>query len=150
MKGTRKTFAPPPPKEPLNVSLKSFITDELHPDYGPCDGFGPGGECSECGKEQFASEADWETWLRSATPESRRLLLFDKIKAELDHAYAKHGRNQWNRHEFYAILLEEVDELWDAIKADEPQERVYEELKQVAAMCFRYYETQDRYREPNA
>ena len=49
-------------------------------------------------------------------------------------------------HEGYCIMLEEVDELWDAIKADEPQERVIAELVQVAAMCARYFETGDRYR----
>ena len=73
----------------------------------------------------------------------------EAISAELDRAYAKHGRGQWGRHEFYGILKEEVDELWDAIKADEPQERVREEAIQVAAMVFRYLENADRYREPN-
>lgn len=71
------------------------------------------------------------------------------IMAELERAYAKHGREPWGRHEFYAILLEEVDELWDAIKADEPTQRVLEEAVQVAAMCIRYMETGDRYRGPH-
>lgn len=71
------------------------------------------------------------------------------ITCELESAYAKHGRGQWSRHEFYGVLKEEVDELWDAIKADEPQERVRAEAIQVAAMVFRYLETGDRYREPN-
>lgn len=75
--------------------------------------------------------------------------LADAIRAELDRAYAKHGREPWGRHEFYAILLEEVEELWEAIRHDEPQERVIAELTQVAAMCFRYYETGDRYRGPH-
>jgi NTP pyrophosphatase (non-canonical NTP hydrolase) len=77
---------------------------------------------------------------------SERDELFAQIGAELDHAYAKHGRDPWGRHEFYAILKEEVDELWDAIKADAPQADVRAELTQVAAMCFRYFETGDRYR----
>jgi NTP pyrophosphatase (non-canonical NTP hydrolase) len=76
----------------------------------------------------------------------RREILYAKIRHELDHAYAKHGREPWGRHEFYAILLEEVDELWDAIKQDRPQDEVLAELVQVAAMCFRYAETGDRYR----
>ena len=71
------------------------------------------------------------------------------IEAELVRAYAKHGREPWGRHEFYAILKEEVDELWDAIKADEPTERVLEEAVQVAAMCVRYMQTGDRYRGPH-
>lgn len=75
--------------------------------------------------------------------------LIDLIAAELDHAYTKHGREPWGRHEFYAVLLEEVDELWEAIKHDDPQERVIAELKQVAAMCFRYFETGDKYRGPH-
>lgn len=68
-----------------------------------------------------------------------------RVREELARAYAKHGREQWGRHEFYGILLEEVDELWDAIKADEPLARVHEEAVQVAAMCIRYIETGDRY-----
>lgn len=70
-----------------------------------------------------------------------------RISCELSRAYAKHGRLPWGRHEFYAILKEEVDELWDAIKADDPQEKVIEEAIQVASMVFRYLETGDRYRK---
>lgn len=70
------------------------------------------------------------------------------VEDEVDRAYKKHGAAQWGRHEFYGVIKEEIDEMWDAIKDDEPQERVYEELIQVAAMCLRYYETRDRYREP--
>lgn len=80
---------------------------------------------------------------------TRREELFQRIAVELDRAYAKHGREQWGRHEFYGILKEEVDELWDNIKSDAPQEDVLEEAMQVAAMVFRYYETRDRYREPD-
>ncbi len=76
-----------------------------------------------------------------------RATLFALVTQALDHAYAKHGRAPWGRHEFYAILKEEVDELWDAIKGDEPQEQVLAELVQIAAVCVRYYETGDRYRQ---
>lgn len=78
----------------------------------------------------------------------RRFELLSQVADELGHAYRKHGRQQWGRHEFYGILLEEVDELWDAIKCDLPQHEVEKELVQVAAMCVRYYETGDRYRNP--
>lgn len=78
----------------------------------------------------------------------RRFRLFGRIAEELDRAYAKHGAAQWGRHEFYGILKEEVDELWADIKADAPQEQLEKELVQVAAMCVRYFETRDRYREP--
>lgn len=70
---------------------------------------------------------------------------FDRIARELDHAYAKHGAAPWGRHEFYGVLREEFDELWDAIKEDQPINNVLAELIQVAAMCVRYYETGDRY-----
>jgi NTP pyrophosphatase (non-canonical NTP hydrolase) len=70
---------------------------------------------------------------------------YARVRKELDHAYAKHGKQPWGRHEFYAILLEEVDELWDAVKADEPMARVQAEAVQVAAVVFRYLETGDRY-----
>lgn len=82
--------------------------------------------------------------------EGKRGELIGRIARELDRAYAKHGRDQWGRHEWYAILLEEVEEVWDAVKRDLPTEELEKELVQVAAMCFRYYETRDRYREPAA
>ena len=68
------------------------------------------------------------------------------IRVELERAYRKHGRDPWGRHEFFAILREEVDELWDAIKGDMPDEEVVAEAIEVAAMVFRYIETNDRYR----
>lgn len=71
----------------------------------------------------------------------RRDRLRQLIDIELDRAYAKHGNEPWSRHEFYAILLEEVEELWDDIKADRPLPMVLKELIQVAAMCQRYAET---------
>lgn len=71
---------------------------------------------------------------------------FAAVAEELDRAYAKHGAEPWGRHEFYAILKEEVDELWDDIKADAPTMNVYKEAIQVVAMCVRYFETEDRYR----
>lgn len=44
-------------------------------------------------------------------------------------------------HEGYAVLKEEVDELWDEIKSKTvDQERVFEELVQIAAMAQRIAE----------
>lgn len=82
----------------------------------------------------------------SKEPPAARGAIYKRIDIELESAYQKHGSLPWGRHEFYAILLEEVDELWQAIKADLAQAEVYKELVQVAAMCVRYYETGDRYR----
>ena len=41
-------------------------------------------------------------------------------------------------HEGYAVLKEEVDELWDAIKDNASPQRQREEAIQVAAMAIRY------------
>ncbi len=71
------------------------------------------------------------------------------VISELERAYSKHGRAQWGAYEFYAILKEEVDELWDAIKTNASQVRIEEEAIQIAAVVFRYLETGDRYREPH-
>lgn len=76
----------------------------------------------------------------------RRADLIVRLSDELKRAYEKHGCEPWGRHEFYAILLEEVEEVWDAIKRDLPQAELEKEIVQVAAMCFRYFETGDRYR----
>ena len=50
-------------------------------------------------------------------------------------ARAKH-RSLAGWHEGYAVTLEEMDELWDEIKADAPYERKAEEILQIAAMCY--------------
>lgn len=41
---------------------------EPHEWYGPCDGMGPDGKCSECGKAMFATEEEWLRWLRGTYP----------------------------------------------------------------------------------
>lgn len=69
-----------------------------------------------------------------------------KIILEVEYAQTKHGVNKWGRHEFYGILKEEVDELWDDIKSNADQEKLLEELIQVAAVCLRYFESGDRIR----
>ena len=77
-----------------------------------------------------------------------RTEIIELIENELERAYAKHGKEPWGRHEWYAILKEEVDELWSLIKRDGPDLYVIEEAIQVAAMVVRYIETGDRYRGP--
>lgn len=72
---------------------------------------------------------------------AKRVEFGELIDRELKRAYQKHGREPWSRHEFYAILLEEVEELWADIKRDAPHADLNKELVQVAAMCVRYWET---------
>lgn len=57
------------------------------------------------------------------------------VLAELALATAKFGSFN-SAHEGYAVLLEEVDELWDEIKSMD-RERLREEAVQVAAMALR-------------
>lgn len=71
----------------------------------------------------------------------RREIFHVEVAREVVRAYEKHGVEPWSRHEFYAILKEEFDELWDEIKKDGPSDELMRELVQVAAVCSRYAET---------
>lgn len=66
---------------------------------------------------------------------------FPMVYAELERAGAKHGLTEWSRHEFYGVLAEEFDELWDTIKRDRPDEELMAELVQVVAVCLRFAES---------
>lgn len=43
-----------------------------------------------------------------------------------------------NSHEGFAVLKEEVDELWDEIKGGQDKQRMKEEAIQIAAMAIRF------------
>lgn len=61
-----------------------------------------------------------------------------EIADELSRAQLKH-RPMHSPHEGYAVILEELDELWDEIKAQCPsRERMRAEALQVAAMAARF------------
>lgn len=94
-----------------------------------------------------------------------RTEFMSRLTAEVERAYRKHGRLQWGRHEFYGVILEEVEEvieafrfrflllrqirrIWNNIKHDKGQDELEKEIMQVAAMCLRYLESGDRYRRP--
>jgi NTP pyrophosphatase (non-canonical NTP hydrolase) len=50
----------------------------------------------------------------------------------------KYGRPYSSFHEFYGVLCEEVDEVWDEIKQkDQDTEKIYRELVQVVSVCYR-------------
>jgi hypothetical protein len=74
-----------------------------------------------------------------------RAEILEMVSHAMDHAYLKHGYEKWDRHEFYGILKEEVDELWDAIKADEDMVSIRREVLQTIQVCIRFLETGDRY-----
>lgn len=60
----------------------------------------------------------------------------DLVAGEYDRARQKHPPMH-SLHEGYAVLLEEVDELWDEIKKKNPDKmNLLEECAQIAAMCY--------------
>lgn len=60
------------------------------------------------------------------------------VAQEVMRARAKHPTPFHGPHDGYAKLLEEVDELWDEVKADQPFERLHHEAVHVAAMAIRF------------
>lgn len=63
-----------------------------------------------------------------------------KVLAEIRRAKLKHGADFHGAHEGYAIMLEEVDELWEEVKkqAGGRDLAAHKEAMQVAAMAIRY------------
>lgn len=63
-------------------------------------------------------------------------IALDLVRQELMRAIEKHPVFN-SSHEGYGVLLEEVDELWDEVKANRPAEAQAEAI-QVAAMAIRF------------
>lgn len=62
---------------------------------------------------------------------------FKQIEEELSDALDVHGDFR-SFHEAYAVLLEELDEIWDEIKMKRPSPtRIYVESRQLAAMALK-------------
>lgn len=61
----------------------------------------------------------------------------DTALAELNRAMTKFPNQHTSAHEMYAVILEELDEAWDAIKANDIQ-HAHKEMVQVAAMALRF------------
>lgn len=57
--------------------------------------------------------------------------IIELIKTECERARKKHPPFH-STHEAYAVILEELEEWWDSVKKDEPDDA---ELISVAAMC---------------
>lgn len=65
--------------------------------------------------------------------------IYAEIWAEVVRAKTKHPGDFHSVHEGYAILLEEVDELWFEVKRQKPNRNVMRtEAIQVAAMAVRF------------
>jgi NTP pyrophosphatase (non-canonical NTP hydrolase) len=62
------------------------------------------------------------------------------VRKEVERAMTLHSGSMRNAHEAYAVLLEEVDELWDEVKKNSKTRdpiKMREEAIQVAAMAVR-------------
>jgi NTP pyrophosphatase (non-canonical NTP hydrolase) len=65
--------------------------------------------------------------------------LIEEVLTEINKAKLKHGTAPFNStHEGYAVLLEEVEELWQEIKSDNRSGNMRKEAIQVAAMILRF------------
>lgn len=67
----------------------------------------------------------------------------DEVQAELARARSKFPRKQASAHEGYAVMAEEVDEVWDEVKKNSSRrdhKKMRAELVQVAAMAQRMAE----------
>lgn len=63
------------------------------------------------------------------------------MNRELKRARNKHPKPMNSHHEAYAVVLEELDEVWDEVKSQHANpQRIIAELIQVAAMCNRWAE----------
>jgi len=68
--------------------------------------------------------------------------IFNDIYKEVERANSLYPAFHSN-HEAYAVILEELDEVWDEIKKSKEvtgNEQIKSELIQVAAMCVKYIE----------
>lgn len=94
-------------------------------DDGTCNTHGKVGSVKEMAIVQHGQQGVQSAFLQA-------------VMTELARARAKHIGNIHSLHEGYAVLLEETDELWSAIKKQRPdRENIREELVQVAAMAWR-------------
>ena len=67
-----------------------------------------------------------------------------EIQKEAQRVEEKYQRDYSSHHEFYAVLLEEVQEVWDEIKKKNPDKsKLRKEVIQIGSVCLRYYEQID-------
>lgn len=68
-------------------------------------------------------------------------LFLTQLTEALSKARSKHPQNMRSYHEGYAVILEELDEVWELVKQQAPDKAALKkELLHVAAMCQRFAE----------
>lgn len=71
---------------------------------------------------------------------TKKRMLMELLERELESACAEHD-SYHSAHEGYAVIFEELDELWDEVRAkrlDRSHRRMAEEALQVAATALRF------------
>ncbi len=64
-------------------------------------------------------------------------VVLNDVQIELASAIQKHG-SMMSIHHGYAVILEELDELWDEVKEDGSKKRMREEAIQIASSAVRF------------
>lgn len=77
------------------------------------------------------------------TNHAKRMVKIDKVlalvRAEVERAIQKHKGTFNSPHEGHSVIAEELDELWDEVKADRGRQKSgFDEAIQTAAMGIRY------------
>lgn len=101
--------------------------------------------CASCGGRrrivhQLSQDESQEKLCDSCGP---NLFLFNRIRTELRNARVEHPQPFNSAHEGYAVLLEEVEELWLEVmkkKADRDLGKMRNECIQIAAMAIKFLE----------
>ena len=73
----------------------------------------------------------------TSSESSPLVTIIKAVDAEYQRAVSLHGAFS-STHEGYAIIQEEVDELWDGIKKNDDRKLLKEEAIQIAAMAIRF------------
>ncbi len=90
---------------------------------------------------------DKDDWYHAVPGELNNLAMshyLNLIAMEVRRSIELHGCPLWGRHEAYAIIKEELDEVWDEVKKDGESIELTIEVIQTAAMCVRYLATDQK------
>ena len=95
-------------------------------------------ECTACGNKHLAHDrVSWFTLMGKKYTDNLTKSL-SLVEGEVLRAKSKYPENFNSFHEGYAVILEEMDELWDEIKKKNMDKvKVKEEAIQTAAMLLR-------------
>lgn len=125
-------FPEPEPDHPPTTSPPAGQGSIQYGQLAQAAAVAPAGKAGIKGLEKVLAETDWQ----KRRPQVMDTL--DEVFAEVKRSLDKHGGFR-SGHEGYAVLLEEVDELWEEIKNDNSGGvEARTEAIQIAAMAVKY------------